>query len=62
MKIVPFVYLYKKHIDSYKKTVCDVLMKEIPFIFLNFQEYERKERYNYFISNRFYWIDIQRYV
>ena len=27
MKIVPFVYFYKKQIDSYNKTVHDILMK-----------------------------------
>ena len=32
LKIVPFIYYYNEQIDSYNKTVYNVLMKEIPLI------------------------------
>ena len=38
MKIVPFVYFYMKQIDSYNKTVHDILTKEIPLILPKFQK------------------------
>ena len=44
MKIVPFVYFYKKQIDSYNKTVYDNLMKEIPLIIPNFEKNKKKKR------------------
>ena len=58
LKNVPFVYFYKKQIDSYNKTVHDILMKEIPLILPYFQKRKGKERYSYFISNRYYHIGI----
>ena len=42
MKIVSFVYFYKKKIDSHNKTVNDILMKEIPLILPTFPN-NRKE-------------------
>ena len=44
LKIVPFVYFYKKQIDSYNKTVHDILIKEIPLILLKFQKKEKEKR------------------
>ena len=43
-KIVPFVYFYKKQIDSYNKIVHDILMKEIPLILPNFQKNRKEKR------------------
>ena len=43
IKIVPFVYSYKKQIDSYNKTVHDILTKEIPLILPNFPK-NRQEK------------------
>ena len=36
LKIVPFTYYYKKQIDSYNKTVHNILKKEIPLTLPNF--------------------------
>ena len=41
---MPFVYCYKKQIDSYNKTVHNILTKEIPLIFLNFQKNKKEKR------------------
>ena len=41
---VPFVYFYKKQIDTYNKTVQGILMKEIPLILPNFQKKNKKEK------------------
>ena len=38
-----FVYYFKKQIDSYNKTVQNILMKEIPLIPPNFQS-KKKEK------------------
>ena len=43
-KIVPFVYFYKKQIDSYNKTVHDILMNEIPLILPNFPKNKNEKR------------------
>ena len=61
MKIVQFVDFYKNEIDYYKKTVDDILMKEIPLILPNFPKNEkRRERYKYFI--RLAYIGISSYL
>ena len=44
MKIVSLVHFYKKLIDSYNKTVHDVLTKEIPFTLPNFQKNKMEKR------------------
>ena len=43
MKIEPFIYYYQKQIDSYNKTVHNILMREIPFILPAFQK-NKKEK------------------
>ena len=43
-KIVPFVYFYKKQIDSYNKTAHDTLAKEIPLILSNFPKNRKEKR------------------
>ena len=43
-KIVPFVYFYKKQIDSYNKTVHDILMNEIPLILPDFPKNRKEKR------------------
>ena len=61
VKIVHSAYYYRKQIESYNKTVYNILMKEIPLILSNFQKNKKgKERYNYFISNKLYWLGIWR--
>ena len=42
-KIVPFVYIYKKQIDYYNKTVHGFLMKDILLILPNFSK-NKKEK------------------
>ena len=44
MKIVPFIYYYKKQIDSYNKTVHNIKTKEIPLILLNFEKNKKEKR------------------
>ena len=44
LKIVPFVYFYKKQIDFYNKTVHDILTKEIPLLLPNFQKNKKEMR------------------
>ena len=43
-KIVPFVYFYKKQIDSYNKIAHDILMKEIPLTPPNFPKNRKEKR------------------
>ena len=43
-KIVPCVYFYKKEIDSYNKTVHDILRKEIPLILPSFPKNRKEKR------------------
>ena len=45
MKILPFIYYYKKQIDSYNKTVHCISMKEIPLMLPNFQKNKKKKCY-----------------
>ena len=44
LKIVPFVYYYKKQIDSYNKAVHNILTKEIPLILPTFQKNKKEKR------------------
>ena len=44
LKIVPFVYYYEKQIESYNKTIYNILTKEIPLILLNFQKNKKEKR------------------
>ena len=41
---MPFVYCYKKQIDSYNKTVYNILIKEIPLILQNYQKGKKRKR------------------
>ena len=44
VKIVPFICYYKKQIDSYNKTVHNILMKEIPLILQNVSKNKKEKR------------------
>ena len=54
-KIVPFTDFYKKQIDYFNKTVHDILTRDS---FDISKEQKRKDRYNYFISNRIYQVGL----
>ena len=58
-KIVPFIDFYKKLIDYYNQAAHEILTNEIPLILPNFSKRQnRKEKYNFFFSNRLYWFGI----
>ena len=44
LKIVLFVYCYKKQIYSFNKTVYNILMKETPLILLTLQKSKKENR------------------
>ena len=44
LKIVPFIYDYKKQIDSYNKRDYNILMKEIHLILTHFQRNKKEKR------------------
>ena len=43
-KIIPFIYYYKKQVDSYNKTVHNILTKAIPLILLTFKMNNREKK------------------
>ena len=53
------MYFYKEKISSYNHTAHKVLTNEISLILLNFPEdQKRKTMYNWFLNNRFHWINV----
>ena len=43
-KIIPFIYYYKKQVDSYNQTVYNIFTREIPLILLAFIKNKEDKR------------------
>ena len=58
-KIIPFIDYYKKQTGYYNCTAQDILTKRNLFDTSKFSKgQKRKEKYNFFISNKLYWFGI----
>ena len=49
-----YVDYYRKQIDYYNWTACEIIINELALMLSTFSKWEIKDRYHYIFYNRFY--------